>query len=206
MICIGQKATWIAAVLTIVTSAGLALSACHKQTAWHSTDVSGAVPALRLSMTRANDGKAVDAADYRGKVTLLYFGYTFCPDVCPLTLSNIGRVLKNLGNSSSGVRALFVTVDPNRDTSAVVKKYVAAFDPHIDGLRGDPDQLAALARRYRVAYSVDPHGANGAYEVTHSSGIYAFDRTGKARLLISSLSTDKPDIDGATDDMRALLR
>lgn len=157
-------------------------------------------------MTRASDGKAINEADYRGKVTLLYFGYTFCPDICPLTLSNVARLMKNLGASADGVRVLFVTVDPNRDTLAVLKQYTAAFDPHIDGLRGDPDQLAALARRYRVAYSVEPHAANGGYEVTHSSGIYTFDRTGKARLLISSLSTAKPDIEGTTSDVRVLLR
>lgn len=196
----------MAATLAFVTLAGVQLGACRQSTAWHATDISGAVPALGLSMTRANDGKAVDAIDFRGKVTLLYFGYTFCPDVCPLTLSNVRRVLKKLGASADGVRVLFVTVDPNRDTRAVLKQYVAAFDPHIDGLRGDPDQLAALARRYRVAYSAGPHGASGGYEVTHSSGIYAFDGTGKARLLISSLSTDKPDIDGTAGDLRALMR
>ncbi|MEO7679322.1 MAG: SCO family protein [Sphingomonas sp.] len=206
MIYVGQRAIRIAAALAIVGLMGLPLGACHQRTAWHATDISGAVPALGLSMTRANDGKAVDATDYRSKVTLLYFGYTFCPDVCPMTLSNVALVMKKLGASADGMRVLFVTVDPNRDTPAVLQHYVAAFDPHIDGLRGDPDQLAALARRYRVAYSVDPHGANNSYEVTHSSGIYAFDRTGKARLLISSLSTDKPDIDGTASDVRALLR
>jgi len=182
------------------------LGGCHRQAAWHATDVSGALPALSLSITRVRDGKTVDEADYRGKVTLLYFGYTYCPDVCPLTLSNVAQVLKRLGPSASDVRVLFVTVDPNRDTPAVLNQYTAAFGPDVDGLRGDPDQLASLARRYRVAYSVVPHDAAGAYEVTHSSGIYAFDRAGKARLLISSLSSGKPDIDGTASDLRALLR
>jgi protein SCO1/2 len=206
MIFIGRRTHRIAASLIVATLTALPLDACHQQTTWHATDISGAVPALDLSMMRANDGKPVGAADYRGKVTLLYFGYTFCPDVCPLTLSNVGQVLRALGGSADNVRVLFVTVDPNRDTAAILKQYVAAFGPQIDGLRGSPDQLASLARRYRVAYSVDPHGANGAYEVTHSSGIYAFDRAGKARLLISSLSSDKPDIAGTTEDLRALLR
>lgn len=104
------------------------------------------------------------------------------------------------------MRVLFVTVDPSRDTPAVLNQYTAAFGPDVDGLRGDPDQLASLARRYRVAYSVVPHGAGGTYEVTHSSGIYAFDRNGKARLLISSLSSGNPDIAGTASDLRALLR
>ena len=203
---VGKGITRIAAALATITLAGLPLSACQQRTLWHATDISGAVPALALSMTRANDGQSVDAADYRGRVTLLYFGYTFCPDACPLTLSNAAHVLRNLGASADGVRLLFVTVDPNRDTPAVLKQYIAAFDSHIDGLRGSPDELVSLARRYRVAYSVDPRGANGGYEVTHSSGIYVFDQAGNARLLISSLSTSHPDIDGTTSDLRALLR
>ncbi|OYY91690.1 MAG: hypothetical protein B7Y45_01560 [Sphingomonas sp. 28-66-16] len=192
--------------LGFVALLAMLLAACQANGRSHATDVSGAVPSLGLSMTRANDGKVVDAADYRGKVTMLYFGYTFCPDVCPMTLSNVARVLRNLGPAADDVRVLFVTVDPNRDTPAVLKRYVAAFGPHIDGLRGDPDQLAALARRYRVAYSVDPHGADGSYVVTHGSAIYLFDRTGRARLLIDSLSIAKPDIDGVTSDVRAMLR
>lgn len=198
------RRTMIGAALALLC--GLALGGCRSRAAWHATDVSGAVPALQLSMTRTRDGKTVSAADYRGKVVLLYFGYTYCPDVCPLTLSNVGRVLKKLGPSADRVRVLFVTVDPNRDTPTVLNQYAAAFGPEVDALRGDPDQLASLARRYRVAYSVDPHGANGAYEVTHSSGIYVFDRDGKARLLISSLSTGTPDIDGTASDLQALLR
>lgn len=198
------RRTMIGAALAL--SCGLALGGCRSRAAWHATDVSGAVPALQLSMTRTQDGKTVSAADYRGKVVLLYFGYTYCPDVCPLTLSNVGRVLKKLGPSADRVRVLFVTVDPNRDTPTVLNQYAAAFGPEVDALRGDPNQLASLARRYRVAYSVDPHGANGAYEVTHSSGIYVFDRDGKARLLISSLSTGTPDIDGTASDLQALLR
>jgi protein SCO1/2 len=203
---IAASSRTIALGVTLAMLAGMPLGGCRRATTWHATDVSGAVPALQLSMTRTRDGKTVSAADYRGKVALLYFGYTFCPDVCPLTLSNIGRVLKQLGPSADGVRVLFVTVDPNRDSPAALNRYTAAFGRNVDGLRGDPDQLASLARRYRVAYSVDPHGAGGAYEVTHSSGIYVFDRDGKARLLISSLSTDKPDIDGTASDLRALLR
>jgi len=194
------------AILALVTVAVASIGGCQPRSAWHATDVSGAVPALRLSMTRTRDGKVVSAADYRGSVTMLYFGYTYCPDVCPLTLANVGRVLKQLGSAANRVRVLFVTVDPDRDTPALLNQYAAAFGPNVDALRGDPDQLASLARRYRVAYSVTPHGSGGSYEVTHSSGIYVFDRDGNARLLVSSLSTGKPDIAGTASDLRALLR
>ena len=189
----------------LVLAALAFLGACQSGSApWHGTDISGTLPALSLTMTRASDGHVVTASDYRGKVTLLYFGYTECPDVCPMTLTNAAQALRALGSEANDVRLLFVTVDPDRDTLPVLRRYVSAFAPQIVGLRGDPDQLAALARRFRVAYSVDPKGPDG-YTVSHSSAVYAFDATGKARLLISSLSTPAPDIAGTASDLRRLI-
>jgi protein SCO1 len=172
---------------------------------WNAIDMTGISPDLNLSMTRARDGKAVTQADYLGKVVMLYFGYTNCPDICPLTLSNAVRVLDLLGQQAAGVRVLFVTVDPNRDTLQVLKQYAAAFSPEVEGLRGTPDALMALARRYRIAYSVTPAHDGQAYEVTHSSAIYVFDRTGKARLLVPSLSTQSTNVAGVAADLRRLL-
>ena len=91
--------------------------------AWNSDDMTGALPKLAFTMTRASDGKTVTAADYKGKIVLLYFGYTFCPDVCPTTLLNITTMLKKMGKKADDVRVLFVTVDPNRDTLPVLKQY-----------------------------------------------------------------------------------
>jgi protein SCO1/2 len=183
----------------------LALAGCTQDKSWHETEITGALPALQFTMTRAGDDKVVTAADYRGKVALLYFGYTFCPDICPTTMANAARILGGLGKLADQVRVLFVTVDPNRDTPKVLKQYTNAFAPQVDGLRGTPDQLAALARRYRIAYSVTPSADPAKYEVTHSSAIYVFDKKGTVRLLISSLGTATPDIKGATADIRRLL-
>jgi protein SCO1/2 len=182
----------------------LASAGCTRPNRWHNTDVTGSLPQLSFDMVRAGDGRQVTGADYRGKVVLLYFGYTYCPDVCPLTLANVAKVLRALGPDARAVRVLFVTVDPDRDTLPVLRQYAGAFAPQIDALRGDPDALAALARRYRVAYSVKPASPGQVYEVTHSSGIYAFDRDGMPRLLISSLSTAKPDVAGTAQDLRRL--
>ena len=157
-------------------------------------------------MTRASDGKEVSGADYKGKVTLLYFGYTFCPDICPTTLLNLTMVLKKLGRLADDVRVLFVTVDPNRDTLQTLKQYTSAFAPQIDALRGTADQLAELAKRYRVAYSVKPETRDHPYEVTHSSAVYVFDRSGQVRLLFSGLATANPDLDGIDDDLLTLLK
>ncbi len=183
----------------------MSLAACSNGAKWHETDLTGAMPVLDFTMTRADDGKTVTAADFAGKVTLLYFGYTFCPDVCPTTLTNVARVLKNLGDKADDVRVLFATVDPNRDTLPVLKQYAAAFAPQVVGLRGEPDQLAALAKRYRVAYSVTPASGDKPYTVTHSSAIYVFDGSGRVRLLISSMASARPDIDGATADLKRLV-
>src|ERR1700675_2320944 len=97
------------------------------------TDISGVMPLLVFAMTRANDDAAVTAANYRGKAVLLYFGYTHCPDECPTTLANLGSALTRLGPDAEGVRVLFVTVDPARDTIPLLKSYVEAFAPRIDG-------------------------------------------------------------------------
>lgn len=181
------------------------IAACSRKTHWHETDVSGALPKLSFHMTDASTGAPITAAAFRGKVTLLYFGYTLCPDFCPTTLTNLAAVLKNLGSQANDVRVLFVTVDPNRDSLPVLKQYVALFAPQIVGLRGTPDALESLARRYRVAYSVTPAHDGHPYEVTHSSLVYVFDQDGNARLLISSMATQKPDIAGTTDDLRTLI-
>ena len=200
------RTAWADSVAVLVlASMALLAGPAHAAGPLHALDVSGSSPALALTMTRASDGKAVTEADYRGKVVLLYFGYTFCPDVCPTTLSNIADLLTRLGTEASRVRVLFVTVDPQRDTLPVLAAYAENFGPGIEGLRGTPDQLAALARRYRILYSVSPETGDHPYEVTHSSAIYVFDRTGAARLLVPSLGSEKPDLDGLATDLRHLI-
>ena len=190
----------------LLAAAGIALlDGCDSDQKWHSIDVSGSSPPLQFTMARAPGGKEVSEADYRGKIVLLYFGYTYCPDVCPTTLTNLGDALKRMGSDAANVRVLFVTVDPNRDTLPVLASYVQAFGPQIDGLRGTPDQLAALARRYRVLYSVSPETKDHPYEVTHSPAIYVFDGSGAARLVIASMATTTPDIAGTADDLNRLV-
>lgn len=172
---------------------------------WHGIDVTGTVPPLAFEMTDAQTGKPATAADFRGQVTMLYLGYTFCPDVCPLTLGRVADIFGRLGKQASDVRLLFVTVDPARDTIPVLHDYAAAFGPEFVGLRGDADAVARIARRYRLAYSVDPATATTPYEVTHSSAVYVFDREGQARLLVPSLASTMPDLVGTADDLRRLL-
>ena len=173
--------------------------------AWHSTDMSGALPNLDFTMTRAADGKTVTAADFKGRIVLLYFGYTFCPDVCPATLMNISQMLKQLGLKADDVRVLFVTVDPNRDDLKTLKDYTGSFAPQVVGLRGTPDQLASLAKRYRVAYSVTPLQDGKAYEVTHGAAVYVFNRAGDIKLLFTGLSSGNADLTATTSDLEQMV-
>jgi len=148
----------------------------------------------------------VTAADFTGKVTLLYFGYTNCPDVCPATLYNVDKILRRLGPLGSKIQLLFVTVDPNRDSGPVLAQYVSLFGPNIIGLRGTPNQLFTLARRYRVVFSVKPSSNPALYQVYHSAATYVFDAKGQAQFLIAGLDTDAPDFDGIAADLKDVVQ
>lgn len=148
-------------------------------------DIDGLVAPLEFNLTDQDD-RAVTAAAYRHDLVLLFFGYTQCPDECPTTLATLARALHTLGPGASQVRVLFVSVDPRRDTTAVLKRYVSNFGPEFVGLRGDPAQLTDLAKRYRIAYHYEKPDKFGNYEVDHSSAVFVFDGNGRARLLAQS--------------------
>src|SRR4051812_37390118 len=185
----------ILALAILLMLAGCGRAAPDK-TSSHMTDISGGMPKLDFRLTRANDGAAVTGLSYRGKVVALYFGYANCPDVCPTTLTNLADMAAKVG--SPDVRVLFVTVDPARDTPAALKDYAKAFSPQLDGLSGSANQLADLARRYRVAYSVK---TSPTYEVMHSNAVFFFDREGRARLV----TTTTEDTAAMAADVKRLL-
>ena len=141
-------------------------------------------------------------ATYAGNLNLLFFGYTHCPDVCPTTLAKLHRVVAGLGAAADGLNVLFISVDPARDTPKVLHDYVNAFGPHIVGLTGTPDEIKSLAKRYRVAFNRDKPDKNGNYDVSHSSAVYIFDRSGRARLL----ATSGASLDAIKRDLQTLLR
>lgn len=163
-------------------------------------NITGLVSPLEFQLTD-QDGRPVTAADYRNDVVLLYFGYTECPDECPTTLAMLANALRTLGPQASQVRVLFVSVDPRRDTTAVLKRYVNNFGPDFVGLRPDQDELTALSKRYRIAYHYEKPDKYGNYEVDHSSAIFIFDRTGHARLLGLEDTTSQQ----VSSDLRRLL-
>ena len=119
------------------------------------------------------DGHPVTERTWRGKYMLVYFGYTFCPDVCPTTLSSVADALDKLETKADRIQPLFITVDPKRDTVPVVKQYAAAFGPRLVGLTGSPEQIAAAAKAYRVYYAEHRTGSGpDDYSMDHSSVLY----------------------------------
>jgi protein SCO1/2 len=129
------------------------------------------------------DGRTVTQDDLRGKLALVFFGFTFCPDVCPTELQAIGQTMDLLGPQAAQVRPVFITVDPARDTPAKMKEYVGLFHPSITGLTGTPEQVSAAARAWRVYYNkVTPPGSSD-YLMDHSSYTYLMGRDGSLRAL-----------------------
>ncbi|MGC8468387.1 MAG: SCO family protein [Acetobacteraceae bacterium] len=177
--------------------------------AWHGTNVTGAFADLAFTMTRSSDGKTVTAADYRGKVVVVYFGFTRCPDTCPLTMFNIARALRHMSPAAARKMAvLFVTIDLAYDTLPRLKAYMAKFGPapQFDGLRGTPAELSTMAKRYDVSYTAPSNAASPdpVAAISHSAAVYAFDPRGRARLLLGMLGTKHPAIADAAADFTRL--
>ena len=143
------------------------------------------------------NGKQVTDRDFRGKYMLVYFGYTFCPDVCPTTLNEVSEALDHLGAKADRLQPIFITVDPKRDTPAVVKQYAAAFTPKLLGLTGTPDEIAKVANEYRVYYAEHRTGpgAND-YTMDHSSVLYLMGPDGQ---FIAPIRTDETGPEIAAD-------
>lgn len=129
-------------------------------------------------------------SDYRGKVTITFFGFTHCPDVCPTALMKLALVMKQLGSLADKVQVLFVTLDPDRDTPAELKSYVAFFDPRFVGLTGSNAQIYAAATSFSVHYAKVGRGSD--YSIDHSTGVYVCDTTGRLRL-VGNLDTRVAD-------------
>jgi protein SCO1 len=124
------------------------------------------------------NGKAVTDENLKGKPTLIFFGYTHCPDVCPTSLFEISEVLRAMGKDADKVNAVFISVDPERDTQAAMKEYLSSFDPHLEGLSGDPDAIANVIKSYRV-YAKKVPTKDGDYTMDHTALIYLMDRDGR---------------------------
>jgi cytochrome oxidase Cu insertion factor (SCO1/SenC/PrrC family) len=126
-------------------------------------------------------GRRRSDAEFRGKLLMVYFGYTYCPDICPADLQQIGLAVERLGEAGAAVQPLFITIDPTRDTPEVLAQYVPSFHPRLLGLTGTADEIAAVAREYKVVYTKYQPPDGGPYLMDHTGFVYIIDPTGKYR-------------------------
>ena len=151
---------------------------------------------------RDPQGNARRLADFRGKAVVVFFGYTQCPDVCPTTLAALAEAMKDLGPDADRVQVLFITVDPDRDTPALLAQYVPAFDRRFLGLYGDAEATARTAKEFKIIYQKVPGSSVGTYTMDHSAGTYVFDPQGRLRLYVAN----GQGADVFAHDLRELLR
>ena len=164
--------------------AAAALAGCYRHPNFKSSDVTGAGWGRELALT-GHDGKRRSLADFKGKLIVLTFGFTNCPDICPTTLSDVAQVRRGLtAHEANRVQVLFVTLDPERDTRAVLARYVPAFDAAFLGLYGDAEATRRTAREFRISFGTRKGAAPGRYAVDHSAQSYVLDAEGRLRLRV----------------------
>ena len=188
------------ALAPLLTACDIKAPGSGPKQAFKAIDITGAEYARTLALTDA-DGKARTLADFKGKVVLVFFGYTQCPDVCPTTMAELSEVKRSLGPDGARVQGVFVTVDPERDTAALLKAYTANFGPDIVGLRGSTDEIKAAAKEFKVFFAKVPGKTETSYTVDHTAGSYVFDAQGKVRLFTRYGSGAQ----ALTDDLKLLL-
>ena len=171
----------IAAYALFISSAALLTACSGDKPKFSAIDVTGADYAKDFALTDHN-GQAKSIKDFSGKVVVLFFGYTQCPDVCPTTMTELVEVKKLLGSEGDKLQGLFVTVDPARDTPEVLKSYMANFDPTFLALYAAPEALAVVAKDYKVYYKKAEGKTPTSYTMDHSAGSYIYDTQGKLRL------------------------
>ena len=183
-----------------LASAAVALLTACSPPVFKSVDVTGADYARGFSLESASGGKR-SLADFRGKVVAVFFGFTQCPDVCPTTLSDFATAKKKLGTDGDKLQVVFITLDPERDTPALLQQYVPGFDPSFVALYGSLEQTAATAKDFKVFYQKVPGKTADSYSIDHTAGTFVFDREGRLRLFMRHGTT--PDEMAA--DIRRLL-
>jgi len=189
-----------AAVLLVALT--LALAGCGPAgPQFKASDVTGTGFGRDFALTD-HAGKPRTLADFRGKVVVLFFGYTQCPDVCPTTLATLAETMRRLGPDAARVQVLFVTIDPARDTAELLSHYVTAFDPSFLGLWGDADATARTAKEFKILYQKQPGRTPETYTMDHSAGTFVFDGEGRLRLYVGH----GQDAEFFAHDIRELLR
>lgn len=178
----------------------LLVTACNQPAHFNATDLTGSAIGTDFSLPDQT-GKLRRLSDFKGKVAIVFFGYTQCPDVCPTTLSTLREVMAQLGPQAERVQVLFVTLDPERDTPELLAQYLPSFHPTFLGLRGDDATTEATAKAFKMFYKKQPGAALGTYSIDHSTGSYVYDLQGRLRLYVKYGDT----AEHITGDIKQLL-
>lgn len=191
----------IAATVLLLLAASF-LNGCAEEEPWNLRDVSGLMPDLEFELTRAETRETVTEAAFDDRIKVMYFGFTSCPDMCPLTMARLSQALKQMDAADADeVRVLFVSVDPERDTPGRLANYVDSFGERFVGLRGPIPDLRDLTKRYRTTFGYGKTDDSGFYDVSHSNAAFIFDRNGEIRLL----GREDDDIDDLAADLERLV-
>jgi protein SCO1/2 len=185
----------------LLSASALALTACSKDAPqFTGIDITGADYATGFALTDHN-GQPRTLADFKGKVVMVFFGFTQCPDVCPTSMAEMAQVKQMLGADGDRFQGLFVSVDPERDTPAIMKEYMAAFDPSFLALYTKPDELPEVAKSFKIYYKKVPGSTPGSYTMDHSAGSYIYDPKGQLRLY----NRYGTGVQALADDLKKLL-
>jgi protein SCO1/2 len=187
--------------LAAVALAALLVLGCSEAPRFNNVDITGANYAKDFRLTDFN-GKPRSLADFKGKLVVVFFGYTQCPDVCPTTMADMAEVKRRLGADGDKLQVIFITLDPDRDTPQVLAQYVPAFDPSFLALYGTRDETAAVAKDFKVFYQKVPGKTETSYTMDHTAGSYVFDRDGRIRLFLRHAG----GVDPIVADLKTLLR
>jgi protein SCO1/2 len=180
-----SKLSFRIARILMVSLLGLTVLACSPKASFKNVDIAGSKAFGNDFSLLDPDGNVRTMADFKGKAVVMFFGYTQCPDICPTTLTEMQQVMTLLGPQADKVQVLFVTVDPDRDTAAILKQYVPAFDPRFLGLRpSDEAALEKVTKDFKIYYKKVPGTSPNSYTMDHTAGSYAFDPEGHLRLYI----------------------
>jgi len=192
----------LAKVAILLVALTLALAGCGPDgPQFKGSDITGTTFGRDFALTD-HAGKSRTLADFRGKIVVMFFGYTQCPDVCPTTLSTLAEALRRLGpEDAARVQVLFVTIDPERDSAELLSHYVTAFNPTFLGLRGDADATARTAKEFKIIYQKQPGRTPETYTMDHSAGSFVFDSAGRLRLYVGH----GQDAEFFAHDLRELL-
>lgn len=178
-----RRSVLFGALALAAALAGCDRAASPSAVAFKGIDITGAEYARTLSLPD-QDGKPRTLADFKGKVIVVFFGYTQCPDVCPATMAELAQVKRALGPDGERVQGVFVSIDPARDTPEILKGYVGAFDPSFVALRGTPEQTQAAAKEFKVFFAKVPGKTDNSYTMDHTAGSYLIDPQGKVRVFV----------------------